>query len=371
MKVIEVINSFSPGGAEILVKEMAKLLKERGVQVEVWGIGINTDEKFEMEFIKELQGHHIGCFKFNKKPHKERLRTIVKIRKKIKEIRPDIIHVHGEAPMFYISVACTSLDIPLIQTIHSTVINEPFLQKYYFNRKLKKFIAVSAKIKKILINKLKIRKNKISLIYNGIDIHKFRKRSVHKKNEQIKLVNVGRLAKEKDQECLIKSLFILKNKYYKNQHFPFKLIIVGVGELEAYLKDLTIEYGLQKFVHFLGAKRDIPSILMNSDIFILSSKWEGFPLVILEAMASKLPIISTNVGSISEIIENGKEGILVPKESPEKLANAIHFLSKDYSLREKLSRNAYKKVKSKFSIQVCVQKHLELYEQILYARDAP
>jgi len=366
MKIIQVINSFSPGGAEIFVKELSKSLKNKGIDVEIWAMSEYSDKNFEEEFIKELKRNKIKFKNFNKKSHRQRLKIISSLRREILKSKPDIIHAHCESPAFYTAVSCLGTNIFLIQTIHNTIINYIVLQRYFLKRKYQKFVAISEKVKDILIKRIGVPRKKIIKIYNGIDLKKF-DLILPKRREgsYIKLINIGRLTEQKDQENLIKSVYLLKRKYYRENNLPFKVFIVGEGKLKKTLIELVKNLKLEKNIEFLGARTDIPYLLSNSDIFVLSSKWEGFPLVILEAMASKLPIISTDVGSIGEIIENGKEGILIPKESPEKLADAIYLLSKDYSLRKELSENAYNKVRNKFSIQMCVKQHLELYKQVI------
>ena len=105
--------------------------------------------------------------------------------------------------------------------------------------------------------------------------------------------------------------------------------------------------------------------MQSTKLFVLPSRWEGLPLTILEAMSSGAGIIATKVGSITEVIQNGKEGILIFPEDSETLAGAIAELLKDRELRVKLGVNAYKKVKEKYSIEVYTKNILELYKSLI------
>ena len=105
--------------------------------------------------------------------------------------------------------------------------------------------------------------------------------------------------------------------------------------------------------------------MRSSKVLVLPSRWEGFGLVIIEAMSNMLPVIASNVGGIPEIIENGRDGILVPPEDSETLAQAINDLLENKGLREKLSQAAYKKVKKEFSIKKYSVQILDLYRSLI------
>ena len=105
--------------------------------------------------------------------------------------------------------------------------------------------------------------------------------------------------------------------------------------------------------------------MKSTKLFVLPSRWEGLPLTILEAMSSGAAIVATKVGGITEVIQSGKEGILISPEDPTALAGAITELIKDRELRVKLSINAYKKVKENYSIEVYAKNILEFYKSLI------
>ena len=115
----------------------------------------------------------------------------------------------------------------------------------------------------------------------------------------------------------------------------------------------------------MGFQRDVDQIMRASRVLVLPSQWEGFGLVLLEAMKNKLPIIATNVGGIPEIITNGHEGILVPKENPKILANSINRVLENSELGNQFIQNAYKKVQNHYSIEKYAHSMFNLYSNIL------
>jgi len=135
--------------------------------------------------------------------------------------------------------------------------------------------------------------------------------------------------------------------------------------LKENLNNLTVELGVNREVKFLGVRKDVKELMVSSKIFVLPSRSEGFGMVIIEAMSNMLPVIATNVGPIPEIIENGKDGILVPPENPKALARAISNLLENEELREKLSKAAYRKVREKYSIDTYSVRMLDFYKSLV------
>ena len=138
----------------------------------------------------------------------------------------------------------------------------------------------------------------------------------------------GRLVRQKNQKYLISVAKILKHN-----KIPFKLLIAGEGELKDKLKKYAIASGVEQNILFPGFVENIRGFLKSIDVFLLSSLWEGFGYVLIEAMASKTPFIGTNIGGIPELITPGETGFLVSPDSPEEIANAVQQLE-DQKLRK-------------------------------------
>ncbi len=129
---------------------------------------------------------------------------------------------------------------------------------------------------------------------------------------------------------------------------PFEALIIGGGRREAEMRQLAQELGLAGRVHFLGQRPDIPDLLGALDIFVLPSHSEGVSLALLEAMAAGLPVIATAVGGLPEVVTDGVNGLLIPPQDPEALAQALARLLDDPALAKKLGENARRHVEEKF-----------------------
>lgn len=213
-----------------------------------------------------------------------------------------------------------------------------FLVRIFFN-KAKKIIVISRGSEKELIDVFKIKKEKIQVIYNFIDVEKAKQLARElmepEHNDIFKfpvVINVANLNSQKGQWHLIKAFGKVKEKI-KNA----KLVILGEGYMEKELKCLAKDLGLEKDVHFLGWQKNPCKFLARSKIFVLSSVWEGFGNVFLEAMACGLPVISFDCPeSPREILAPaGKEefGILVPLGNEELLGQAIFKMLSDEKIQ--------------------------------------
>ena len=363
INVLQVINSLHAGGAEVLLKYFTLQVKEHfkkynGLNIEV--AILYPEDTFKEDI--EKAGVHVWKLGLN---FKYDLRSIFKLISLIKRGKYNIVHVHLFPANLFVSLASLFLlkNIKFIFSEHNVYnrrrsfkifkILDTFIYSRYY-----KIICVSKQVQGALIEWLPNLKRKSVVISNAVPVPDLSNWSPVKKYD---VLFVGRLTKAKGVDILLKAIKILKEKYQKE----IKAAIVGEGYLEEELKELVTELGIEKEVEFLGVRRDIERLMKSTQIFVLPSHWEGLPLVILEAMSSRVSIIATSVGGISEVIEHEKEGILISPEDPEVLASAISELLKDEELRVKLGINAYKKVKEKYSIEVYTDNILELYKSLI------
>jgi len=147
-----------------------------------------------------------------------------------------------------------------------------------------------------------------------------------------------------------------------------RLKVIGAGELEQELRALAEELNLSHAVEFRGFIVDGRAAMEQFDIFVHPSRWEGFGLVFLEAMAASLPVIATNVSSIPEIVVDGETGLLVDVDDVGELADAIIRLIENPQLAEKMGRMGRKRVQEKFGINEMVEQTCAIYEQVLGER---
>jgi glycosyltransferase involved in cell wall biosynthesis len=175
--------------------------------------------------------------------------------------------------------------------------------------------------------------------------------------------NVGRLAPQKGQRHLIAAMPLLLERV-PSAH----AIIAGGGDLESYLRDLSLEVGVADRVHVLGARADVPALTHAMDVFAMPSIWEGFGLVLLEAMAAGRPIVASRVATIPEVVEEGATGLLVPAGDPVALAEALASLAHDPERARLFGEAGRQRLRQRFSIEKMVGDTEMLYREVLDTR---
>ena len=359
IKILNLIDSLNAGGAESrlknLVLEEKKYSEIRTEICTIYSLGI---------FSKQIKKNDIPVHNLNLK-FKYDIRGILKIIRLIRKEKYNIIHVRLFPATLFAAIASffLSQDIKFIcdetnayNRRRSSKIFK-LIDKFIYSR-YSKIICVSKQVEISLLKWFHHLKEKTITIPSGIPIPES-KNNQYPKTYDVLLV--GRLEKAKGIDILLKAINILKFKHQKN----LKVAIAGNGPLREDLENLAKELKINSEVEFLGIRTDIDKLMYSTKILVLSSRYEGLPITILEAMSRHLPIVATKVGGIPDIIENKKDGISIPPENPEKLAEAINKLLNDKNLREELAKNAYQKVKENFSIETYTKNLLDLYKSLI------
>ncbi|MHB8277211.1 MAG: glycosyltransferase family 4 protein [Candidatus Humimicrobiaceae bacterium] len=368
MKIVQVIAYYPPhiGGMENGVKEISSGLAGKGHQVEVFTSDIGC-KKDRLSSTNNLNIHYLKSWEFAHTTITPSLFFLL-----LKLSKDSIIHVHIAQVIIPEIVFLVSKirKIPYIAHIHADVEASgklgfllPFYKKVFLQRILNsalKIIVPSKDYIGLVSKKYAISKAKIYEIPFGVNLKYFNIIS-NKMHSPIRLLFVGRFAKQKNIPLLIQSFKLI----IERNHQDIELHIVGDGEEKSKIIALIKSENLEKKVILHGALRGkkLYEIYSNSDIFILTSKYESFGIVLIEAMASGLPIIASNILAVRNIIENGKTGLLV-KTTPEDFAEAIEKLLNNPKLREKLSENVLKKVK-KYTWTKTVQKFENIYREVI------
>lgn len=200
------------------------------------------------------------------------------------------------------------------------------------------------------------------VIHNGVDLP--RTRALDARSGPHRLVMVGRLQAPKDALTLVRALAALRQR-------PCEAMIVGDGPDRPAVEKEVRRLGLDSVVRLVGARNDVAELLAAADLFVLSSRSEGLPLSILEAMAAGLPVVASNVGGVPEVVVEGETGFLVPPGDPQSLAAAIERLLDDSALRHRLGAAGRIRVAEHFDLASAQRAHLDLYVSLLAGAGLP
>lgn len=368
MKVIHVIGGGEFGGAEQHILELLTILHRKSIEPQVVCFYNST-------FAQELRKRNIPVFVIDQLPKMD-YRLVKEIRKVFIRENPVLIHSHGVRANFLCRLAARPLpNIPVITTIHSVLrYDYPNPVSYFLASRMEfwtrqwnqHYIAISKSIRKLLL-KEGVKPEQVSLIHHGIAIEEF---DIAEQKEQIRqslglpadafiVGTVSRLVPIKGLGDLMESLPLVL-KEYPNFHW----LAVGDGPEKEPLLQLAREKGIENHVHFIGFRQDIPRCLKAMDAFISTSYSEGFGLSVIEAMAAKVPVISTPVGGISDFLLDRVNGLAVPAHRPDEIARCLIQLYQDNHLGNKLVNKAYQLVSENFTLEIMAEKTLYLYENL-------
>ena len=205
----------------------------------------------------------------------------------------------------------------------------------------------------------------VEVIPNGVDIERFRPVESRLRNDPVRLLFVGRLTYQKGADTLIRALHELDGKV------PFEAELVGDGDARPQLERMAEQFDLRNRVHFFGwlSRDEIPTRYRGADIFVLPSRDEGMPNVVLEAMASGLPVIASDIAGSEELVQHGETGLLVPPEDPEGLAGALVELVGTTGLRERMGCAGRALVEQGYAWNRVAQQYLELLRSVVEEGD--
>jgi sugar transferase (PEP-CTERM/EpsH1 system associated) len=370
-RILHLVLSLETGGLERMVTGLVELTDDSLFEVEVCCLDS------EGPFAEELRhkGHHVFLFQRNQR-HYDYILPL-KLRNLFREKRIDILHMHSGTYHHGMYGAILARLPVRIYTEHGRPVPEKtieVLEDRVLSRFASRVITVSTDLQQYLADSIRIPRNKIETIVNGVDLRIFRKRP-----KEIELLNrldlggsdivigtVGRLADVKDQQTLLQAF-----KRVLEAGHPAKLVIVGDGPLRQALEHLAGEISISQSTRFLGDRQDIAELLNLMDVFVLSSISEGTSMSLLEAMASRVPCVVTDVGGNSELIKDGQSGYLAPPSDPDRIAEKIMLALTEPERSTELTARALEIVRNHYSIGVTATKYQELYLSCLGDRRSP
>lgn len=355
-KIAIVTGSLVTGGAEAMVAELATKLNKEKYEIKVICIYISVKSPIE----KMLEKSGVNVIFLNKTDGVN-LNTFFKLKKILKEFNPDVVHTHLSGAIYSYPWVILS-KYKMVHTLHtspekefSRMTQKLFKLLYMFNKA--KLVTVSPENKIKAAKHYSLNSKKIEMVFNPVDIKRFERSVDNEKQIDLNFINVGRQDQNKNQEIIIKAFNEITKKY-KNT----KLFLVGDGEKNNHLKSLSEEFNLENKIIFTGIIENPESYLKKSDIYIQSSNYEGLPLSVLEAMASGLAIVSTNVGGLKDIVSNN--GVLVEANNLKELITAMDLLVSNKNILDEMKFNSKKNIK-KFDSLIMANNYSKIYDSLL------
>lgn len=351
MKILFVINALTLGGAQTFLVDLANRCKETGNEVIIatFRDGILSSKLQELDIDVKILGE--SCFD---------LIAFYRLVKLLKSFKPDIVHSHLFRATAWTRLAKFFCNIKLITSIHGaeskiyhfvekimqplsdyTIFPSNYLAKWYFDS-----------IKPIYDNSYKV-------VYPGVFIKKTR---IYKQQKNIVLGSLSRLHQVKGIDTILKAAKIL---FDKNINFVLNIGGNGKEKEKDRLTKLTENLGVEKICHFVYDIPDKKDYLENLSIFVAPSRSEAFGINICEAMERSLPVVSTDVGGIPEIIDNNETGILCETDNAKDLADNLEKLINNFELRKNLGNNGRKKVEELFDREIAIKEHIDLYKSMI------
>ena len=295
--------------------------------------------------------------------------TAWQLKKVCRKMHIDIMHLHSSIS-HGIAVLSNSLGNPselvLSRRVDFPLKTNSLSQWKYNHHAIKKIICVSDKIRDVVIGKIK-NQAKVVTVHSGIDLHKFKPgshlntlRNRYNFPASTKMIgNTSAIADQKDYFTFVDTAEVLLK-----ENSDLKFLIIGEGPLKSQIENYISSKNLQNDVLFTGFLHNIAEVLPELDIFLITSKTEGLGTSILDAFASKIPVVATDAGGIPEIVWHERTGLLAPVQDSKALANQVKIILMDAELKGSLTKTAFSFVQQ-FSKEKTAEKTIKIYQEIL------
>ncbi len=365
-RILFLITSLTHGGAQTQLILLSQRLVRRGWKVKL--VSVMPPQAY----VDEFQGAGVPVATLGVRRKAPNPWPVIRLLQEISQWRPQIVHSHLVHANLFARLVRPWVRVPvMICTAHNIYeggrlrewlyrFTDPFcdLTTQVSRAGRARYIAIKASPS-----------HKIRYIPNGIDTRRFQpnpqvrlalRRALGVENHFL-FLSIGRLAPEKDYPNL---LHAFAQVVPKAAHA--RLFIVGDGPLKPAMQDLAQRLGIDAQVRFLGTRRDVANLMNAADAFVVSSAWEGMPMVLLEAAASGLPAVATDVGDNRAIVLDGQTGFLAPPHQAETLAEAmLRLMALPEPTRRRMGERARAHVQANFDIERVVDQWEDLYQRLL------
>lgn len=379
MKIIHIISSINRGGAENHLFNLASMQSSMGDNVGI--IYFRGDNYWSSFYNKKKIKTYKFKLKNNFNPFKI-IKVLLNLKKFLDKEKPDIVHAHLAWPEVLVSmikifsknnfkfIITKHLDSLILEGSYgqNKVLNGLFIEKIIFNL-ADQIIFISKNVQKYFINKIKGYKHKTSVIYYGIDDNYFKSNiRTHKNYKYLRsnksefiILNIARHIPQKKIDKLIDGFH-----QYLKINYNSKLVLVGNGPDNTKLKEKAKNLNINHKINWINYAENIESIFKISDVFCLTSDYEGLGLVLLESLLLRRPIITINKSAMKEIVVHNYNGISLNENfSSNDLSKAFKEINFNPKLRSTFQKNGIKLIKKKFNLKKMYLLTHKIYNKIL------
>jgi glycosyltransferase involved in cell wall biosynthesis len=364
VRILHVMRSLEVGGVEVGVRNLARQLARRGHRQAVACLVRKGALAGDLTAWTDI-------YSCDSDASPNRVATVFRLAKIVRHFSPDVVHARNCVAWSYAGPAWLLAGRPgkLMFSIHGldwagAIPRRNVLEYRFLATWTSELLAVSAATADGFSLASGIPRSRFRVLHSGVDLHVFRPRprgtGYASAAGTLSLVCVARLSRFKGHETLLRACRLLRNDRGKD----FRLTIVGDGPERARLEALSQLLGVDDVVTFAGERQDTAELLRASDVFVLSSVQEGRPTSVMEAMASGVPVIATDVGAVRELVQQELTGLLVPPGDVGALAGALCHLAGDSKLREAMGLAGRRFAEKNFSLESMANAYSRVYATV-------
>jgi glycosyltransferase involved in cell wall biosynthesis len=370
MKILLLSTSMGMGGADKLLLTAAQTMRSHEHEVRI----VSLTELGPMGHQARDLG--IPTESLHMRPGVPDPRGLLRLIRMVRSWRPEIVHSHMVHANIMARLLRLFATVPVsISTVHNIYEGGPLLMAWFrLTNKLADHVTiVSEAAADRFIRERIVPRHMVTVIPNGVDIELFegvppevrqRIRQSLGVGDRFVWLAVGRFEVAKDYPNMLQAF----SRVHASQPAAI-LLLVGRGSLQAETEALTRELELNEAVRFLGVRHDVPEVMSAADGYVMSSAYEGMPMVLLEAAAAALPIVATQVGGNQEVVLDRQNGYLAPPRDPARLAELmLRLMSLPEGERRSMGRRGREHVWANYSLNRVAEQWEEIYQEVLQRR---
>jgi glycosyltransferase involved in cell wall biosynthesis len=369
MRILFVLASRGAGGAEILVRDLAVELRDRGVDVGIAfvsrAVDLEASPEFEADYQRALTAKSIATFDLGHECRRSPVRGSRRLHDVITQFQPDVVHIHLQYGLLF-RLLLWPRRIRTIYTHHIDRFRKGRMVFRLLSFTVDHFIAISHQTERLLRSAVG---DRVTRIMNAVRFpHADAPRRMKSPMQPFQILSAGGLYPQKDYPTLVRvATRLLADRPDLSGRIRF--LLAGGGPEREPLEQQISDARLDSTIVLLGTRTDVPQLMAQSDLLLMTSAYEGLPITLIEAMHAGLPLVATDVGGCSEIVDHGHNGFLAGSGDETALARYVQNLIDDPDLRLRFSR-ASKAKAQQFSMAANAEHHLALYRRVLQCNGA-